>query len=442
MTRRYSSNLEMGSNPNAIPEMKMRGISSFPLEETGVRLKGNYKNSPNQPLFILDGFEVTAERVMDMDMNRIESVTLLKDASAKAIYGSKAANGVVVITTRRLAGNEQRVTYTGSVDIQMPDLSSYNLCDAEEKLEAERIDGIYDDANFLLYTQKQMLYQQRKQLVAAGLDTYWLSKPLRTGVGHKHNLSVELGDAETLRAVLDVSYNQVIGVMKGSDRRNISGSLDLSYRRNDLIFSNTMTVNSNKSYDSPYGAFSDYAKMNPYWRAKDPETGQVVRWAEDRIPNPMYDAEIGTLKQESYVDFLNNFQVEWRALNGLILRARVMLSFKRNDGDEFLPAAHSSFANITKDSPVEEQLRKGSYRLDNGKSSNVSGDLHGNYATTIGKHSILAMGGFGISEYSYEAYVHKAEGFPNRRPVCRYYICSSVCLGQSSGRIVIFASRD
>lgn len=69
----------MGSNPNAIPEMKMRGISSFPLEETGVRLKGNYKNSPNQPLFILDGFEVTAERVMDMDMNlELKVVTLVK----------------------------------------------------------------------------------------------------------------------------------------------------------------------------------------------------------------------------------------------------------------------------------------------------------------------------------------------------------------------------
>lgn len=431
-------NLEMGSNPNAIPEMKMRGISSFPLEETGVRLKGNYKNSPNQPLFMLDGFEVTAERVMDMDMNRIESVTLLKDASAKAIYGSKAANGVVVITTKRLAGNEQRVTYTGSVDIQMPDLSSYNLCNAEEKLEAERIDGIYDDANFLLYTQKQMLYQQRKQLVAAGLNTYWLSKPLRTGVGHKHNLSVELGDAETLRVVMSVSYNQVIGVMKGSDRRNISGSLDLSYRRNDLIFNNTMTVNSNKSYDSPYGTFSDYAKMNPYWRAKDPETGQVVRWAEDRIPNPMYDAEIGTLKQESYSDFLNNFQVEWRLWNSLILRGRVMLSFKRNNGDEFLPAAHSSFASITKDSPVEEQLRKGSYRLDNGKSSNVSVDLHGNYATAIGKHSILAMGGFGISEYSYEAYVHRAEGFPNSQSAditfARQYALDSRPEGASSLR--------
>ena len=75
----------------------------------------------------------------------------------------------------------------------------------------------------------------------------------------------------------------------------------------------------------------------------------------------MYDAEIGTLRQESYSDFLNNFQVEWRLWNSLILRGRVMLSFKRNNGDEFLPAAHSSFASITKDSPVEEQLRKGSY---------------------------------------------------------------------------------
>lgn len=54
------------------------------------------QNQPNQPLFILDGFETTAETIMDMDMNRIESITILKDASAKALYGSKAANGVIV----------------------------------------------------------------------------------------------------------------------------------------------------------------------------------------------------------------------------------------------------------------------------------------------------------------------------------------------------------
>lgn len=84
---------------------------------------------------------------MDMDMTRIESITILKDAAAKALYGSKAANGVIVIETKRLAGNQELVTYTGSIEVSMPDLTSYNLCNAWEKLEAERIEGVYTSAN-------------------------------------------------------------------------------------------------------------------------------------------------------------------------------------------------------------------------------------------------------------------------------------------------------
>ena len=59
----------------------------------------NLKNNPNMPVFILDGFEVSVEKIYDMDMNRIESMTILKDAAATALYGSRAANGVVVVTT-------------------------------------------------------------------------------------------------------------------------------------------------------------------------------------------------------------------------------------------------------------------------------------------------------------------------------------------------------
>ena len=84
-------NLEFGSDPNRTPEIQMRGQTSFP------NLQGEYEGNPNQPLFILDGFETTIEKVYDLDMNRVASVTLLKDAAAKAIYGSKAGNGVVVI---------------------------------------------------------------------------------------------------------------------------------------------------------------------------------------------------------------------------------------------------------------------------------------------------------------------------------------------------------
>ena len=150
---------------------------TFQTTETS-SLKSNYQNQPNQPLFILDGFETTAETVMDMDMNRIESITILKDASAKALYGSKAANGVIVIETKRLAGNEQRITYNGSLSFEMPDLTSYDLCNALEKLEAERLDGVYRNANLDTQIELNQLYNTRKQMALQGLDTYWLSSLL------------------------------------------------------------------------------------------------------------------------------------------------------------------------------------------------------------------------------------------------------------------------
>lgn len=404
-------NTLMGSDPNTLPDMQLRGITSFPSETTGVTIKGNYQNRPNQPLFILDGFETTVEKVMDMDMNRIESITVLKDAAAKALYGSDAANGVIVIETKRLAGNQELVTYTGSIELTMPDLSSYNLCNAWEKLEAERIEGVYTSANPFTQLELNAQYNQLKSQVLGGLDTYWLSKPLRTGVGHKHTLSIELGDSRALRALLDFSYNNTAGVMKGSDRTVISGDVNLSYRKKDFLFRNILSVSNTKSVNSPWGEFSDYAKMNPYWSATDPETGQVARWAYTDVANPMYDALLGTLDKESYTSLTDNFYAEWQATEALKLTARVGVSVKRSDADEFYPAKHSKFAVGYDTSNM--QLRKGSYQLDNGKSSDVSGEVYANYAKQWGKHYLYANVGGKIAENSYSAYQHYAEGFPN-----------------------------
>lgn len=88
-------NLAMGSNPNALPDFQMRGGSTISS------IQGEYASSANQPLFILDGFETELTKILDLDMNLVESLTTLKDATAKAIYGAKAANGVIVIETRK-----------------------------------------------------------------------------------------------------------------------------------------------------------------------------------------------------------------------------------------------------------------------------------------------------------------------------------------------------
>ncbi|MDR2281841.1 MAG: TonB-dependent receptor plug domain-containing protein, partial [Sphingobacterium sp.] len=141
----FLDNFNMGSNPNALPELQIRGNGSLPVTgDLGGGLKGNYLKDPSQPLFILDGFEASVERIFDLDINRIESVTILKDAASKAIYGSKAANGVIVIETIKMTGSKPIITYNASTNIELPDLTSYNLTNAQEKLQAEVIDGMYD----------------------------------------------------------------------------------------------------------------------------------------------------------------------------------------------------------------------------------------------------------------------------------------------------------
>ena len=105
-------NLSAGSNPNAMPDFQMRGSSTIS------NVQSEYASNANQPHFILDGFETTLTRIMDLDMNQVESVTTLKDATAKAIYGSKGANGVVVIETKRPEAGTMRITYTGDLNIE------------------------------------------------------------------------------------------------------------------------------------------------------------------------------------------------------------------------------------------------------------------------------------------------------------------------------------
>ena len=94
-----------GSDPNHLPDINIRGKSSV------IGTRDDAVNDPNQPLFIVDGFESTLEAVYNMDINRIESMTILKDAASTAIYGSKAANGVVVVETVKPKAGQLRLSY-------------------------------------------------------------------------------------------------------------------------------------------------------------------------------------------------------------------------------------------------------------------------------------------------------------------------------------------
>lgn len=108
---------EWGSNPNRLPEVKIRGAANMPDVD---QLQSDTKAELNTPLIIMDGFEITLERMMDLDDSEVETITLLKDASATAIYGSRGANGVIVITTKEPEPGKLRFSYTGSLNLEVP----------------------------------------------------------------------------------------------------------------------------------------------------------------------------------------------------------------------------------------------------------------------------------------------------------------------------------
>src|SRR5690606_18484386 len=223
------------------------------------------------------GFETPLQKVVDMDMNRVESVTLLKDAAAKAIYGSKGANGVVVIETIKPEKGRTRVNYIANLNIQAPDLTSYNLANALEKLEIEERAGLCDRDYLPPATNatRRAVYNALYAEIMAGAAVNWMRIPLRTGVGQKRTLNVEGGD-DALVYSASIGYNDVKGVMRGSGRQTVDGLINLSYRYKNLIFREQLNVMTTGSNDSPYGNFGDYAKMNPYWRAYN-EDGSIRR---------------------------------------------------------------------------------------------------------------------------------------------------------------------
>ena len=411
-------NLQAGSNPNVMASMQLRGASSLQMETSA--LKSNFVNDANMPLFILDGFETSIEKITDMDMNRVQSITILKDASAKAIYGSKGANGVIVVETKALTGERTLVTYTGSVTLETPDLSSYNLCNAYEKLQVEWREGRYFDNSSETTADGASLYYERLKRALEGESTYWLSKPVRMGVGQKHSLSVEMGD-KALKSLITFAYNDVQGAMKGSWRNIVSGDANVSYRTGKWVFRNIMSVGSMKGQESPWGSFADYAAANPYHSPYDENgnlkkllvSGNYGSYIQNKVANPMWNATVGAKETTQYLDFTDNFYAEYYVIPSVKLVGRLGVDTKKTQADDFRPAEHTDFMSDTIDRP-DDFINRGSYTLTTGNYLTYSGDASAQFNQTFGGlHDVFATAQYNISETRYDEVTNVARGFPN-----------------------------
>ena len=201
--------------------------SKAPGGTISVRVRGsNSISSTNEPLYVVDGFP--SSEGLNINPNDIESMQILKDASATAIYGARGANGVVLITTKRGKAGENKISYSGYMGAQKID-NPFTFINAKDYMNLQNalyqeIEGQEGNPNGA-YTPSQL---------QSDVDTDWLKETTRVGLVHDHNIQFR-GGTEKTKVLTSLGFYQQEGVLKNTDFNRISGRINVDQTINDYI---------------------------------------------------------------------------------------------------------------------------------------------------------------------------------------------------------------
>lgn len=354
-----AQNNAAGSNPNAVPDLVIRSTTSLSTSnEVGL----------NAPLIVIDGVEQSLQALYDMDINDIERVDILKDASATALYGENAANGVIVIERKRVSQSPVRIRYTVTPQLSFADLSSYDYCNAAQKLELEKRAGLYKSETGKLDES----YFEKLALVTSGIDTDWKSKPVRNSFSHNHSLSIS-GRGSGLDYNVNANYYNTQGVMKDDGRTRYGMNVYLSYTAiNNLVITLRASHDQLNTNSSKYGSFSSYLECNPYDSPYD-QYGNLRSELSYDMNNPLYEASLSSFDKSQSRTQQVSLDVRYNIKPNFFITAQGSYNTSRGTSDVFRSPDSHDFKNVTNIS------QKGKYTLGNTGSDQWAAKLVGNY---------------------------------------------------------------
>lgn len=354
-----AQNNAAGSNPNAVPDLVIRSTTSLSTSnEVGL----------NAPLIVIDGVEQSLQALYDMDINDIERVDILKDASATALYGENAANGVIVIERKRVSQSPVRIRYTVTPQLSFADLSSYDYCNAAQKLELEKRAGLYKSETGKLDES----YFEKLALVTSCIDTDWKSKPVRNSFSHNHSLSIS-GRGSGLDYNVNANYQNTQGVMKDDGRTRYGMNVYLSYTAiNNLVITLRASHDQLNTNSSKYGSFSSYLECNPYDSPYD-QYGNLRSELSYEMNNPLYEASLSSFSKSQSRTQQVSLDVRYNIKPNFFITAQGSYNTSRGTSDVFRSPDSHDFKNVTNIS------QKGKYTLGNTGSDQWAAKLVGNY---------------------------------------------------------------
>lgn len=266
-----------------------------------VRIRGNRSIfAGNDPLYVVDGVPISGG-LQDINTQDIESVEVLKDASATAIYGSRGSNGVILVTTKRGQDGDITVDYKGSTGFsrefrRMDIMTGPEF--AEYKRESRRANNNYDDND--PNADEDIFESVELESIEEGTWTDWQDLLFRRGVEHNHQLGVSGGN-ESARFNVTFGGLQEDGIVPGQDYERYNTRINLDVDVSDRFQVGTSTLGTFSTRNgSDLNPFGEATQNNPLGKAFDEDENLIFQPTQDGLrTNPMNEVQSGALVNEN-----------------------------------------------------------------------------------------------------------------------------------------------
>ena len=406
--------------------LQVNTISAQPGSGSTFRIRGAASvNAGNDPLIIIDGFPVSPTDdskiqtgkydsgsfdniLASINPNDIESIEVLKDASSTAIYGARAGNGVIIITTKKGKTGAPKVTYSGTASVQTM-AAKYEMLSAKDFMiqsnryaleEWRRSNGIgvYGGKSEAEAATPYTPYYTDAEIANPAYDTDWFKEITRTGFQTQHNLSVN-GGTEMTKYLISGNFFKQNGVVKNNDMDRYTARVNVEQKVSKYVnLGVNMTLSRNTTNNVPLGAGQNEnasimvaaAQFSPILPVRDEEGEYVLNSQAAFLPNPVSLLEITdkTVKER----MLGTAYVEIKPIEELTLKGNFGIDRNYQKHSVYMPKT-TLYGQKTGGQANIAQYDKSDYLM----------ELTANYSKRFGDHNLNALVGYSFQRFTDES---------------------------------------
>lgn len=372
-------------------------------EGTSIRIRGVGTMNNSDPMVLIDGLEASMD---DVNPNDIENISVLKDAAASSIYGTRAANGVILITTKRGKTGKPKLSYNGYVGWQKDIRRMEHLSSADYAMLMN--EGKENEGLAPVYTAEEIEKFRNGTDPDNYPNTDWVDLLLQgSGFTHNHNLSLN-GGSESTKYIVSLGYYNQAGLVKNTNHDRYNVRINLDSKITDRLTFGINSSLSRREIETPTTPFNN--SMGQFFRQANRIPNTFVNKYSDGTfgrhidGNPIAWVEAGGKATSIYTHALGSIFGELKIIEGLTLKGILGLDWNFDDGKTHIKEIKYGDGSVQGPNSVEDYLKR--WRT-------VTMQALLNYEKTFQKHTIKVM--LGASRESYTMKLTKAyrKNFPS-----------------------------